>query len=52
MFVSLFFQHLANIIVTDRRDTKYSYFDLVRTPKMRRLALLTGFTWCVASFHM
>ncbi|KAI7805118.1 putative solute carrier family 22 member 7-like [Triplophysa rosa] len=38
-------EHLANIIVTDKRNRKYSYLDLVRTPKMRRLALLTGFTW-------
>nr|XP_055029179.1 solute carrier family 22 member 7 [Misgurnus anguillicaudatus] len=36
---------LANIIVTGRRNRKYSYLDLVRTPKMRRLALLTGITW-------
>ncbi|XP_052000953.1 solute carrier family 22 member 7 [Xyrauchen texanus] len=38
-------EDLANIIVTDRGNRKYSYLDLVRTPKMRRLALLTGITW-------
>uniref|UniRef100_A0A671MWW3 Solute carrier family 22 member 7-like n=1 Tax=Sinocyclocheilus anshuiensis TaxID=1608454 RepID=A0A671MWW3_9TELE len=27
------------------RNRKYSYLDLVRTPKMRKLALLTGITW-------
>ncbi|XP_051579557.1 solute carrier family 22 member 7-like [Myxocyprinus asiaticus] len=38
-------EDLAKIIVTDRGNRKYSYLDLVRTPKMRRLALLTGITW-------
>uniref|UniRef100_A0A671MWJ4 Solute carrier family 22 member 7-like n=1 Tax=Sinocyclocheilus anshuiensis TaxID=1608454 RepID=A0A671MWJ4_9TELE len=37
--------NLAKIIVTDRGNRKYSYLDLVRTPKMRKLALLTGITW-------
>uniref|UniRef100_A0A8C1V1Z2 Solute carrier family 22 member 7b, tandem duplicate 3 n=1 Tax=Cyprinus carpio TaxID=7962 RepID=A0A8C1V1Z2_CYPCA len=37
--------NLAKIIVTDRGNRKYSYLDLVRTPKMRRLTLLTGITW-------
>ncbi|KAL1257775.1 hypothetical protein QQF64_011019 [Cirrhinus molitorella] len=38
-------ENLAKIIVTDRGNRKYSYLDLVRTPKMRRLSLLTGITW-------
>uniref|UniRef100_A0A673KNR4 Solute carrier family 22 member 7-like n=1 Tax=Sinocyclocheilus rhinocerous TaxID=307959 RepID=A0A673KNR4_9TELE len=37
--------NLAKIIVIDRGNRKYSYLDLVRTPKMRKLALLTGITW-------
>ncbi|XP_021436478.1 solute carrier family 22 member 7-like isoform X2 [Oncorhynchus mykiss] len=36
---------LSSIIVTERKDRTYSYLDLVRTPKMRRLALLTGIVW-------
>jgi len=40
---------LAKIIVTGRGNRKYSYLDLIKTPKMRRLALLTGITWCVKS---
>uniref|UniRef100_A0A672JV50 Solute carrier family 22 member 6 n=1 Tax=Sinocyclocheilus grahami TaxID=75366 RepID=A0A672JV50_SINGR len=39
-----------SIIVTDGGKKNYSYLDLVRTPKMRRLALLTGTIWfCVAT---
>ncbi|XP_067106805.1 solute carrier family 22 member 7-like [Osmerus mordax] len=36
---------LSNIVVTQRKDRTYSYIDLVRTPKMRRLALCTGIVW-------
>ncbi|XP_077095516.1 solute carrier family 22 member 7-like isoform X1 [Siphateles boraxobius] len=36
---------LAKIIVTGRGNRKYSYLDLIKTSKMRRLALLTGITW-------
>uniref|UniRef100_A0A8C1V342 Solute carrier family 22 member 6 n=1 Tax=Cyprinus carpio TaxID=7962 RepID=A0A8C1V342_CYPCA len=43
--VSIKPENLAKIIVTDRGNRKYSYLDLVRTPKMRRLTLLTGITW-------
>ncbi|XP_072546658.1 solute carrier family 22 member 7-like [Salminus brasiliensis] len=44
-------EELSNIVsVTEDRKRKYSYLDLVRTPRMRRLALLTGITWfCVAT---
>uniref|UniRef100_A0A8C2BUZ2 Solute carrier family 22 member 7b, tandem duplicate 3 n=1 Tax=Cyprinus carpio TaxID=7962 RepID=A0A8C2BUZ2_CYPCA len=39
-----------SIIATDEEKKNYSYLDLVRTPKMRRLALLTGTIWfCVAT---
>ncbi|KAA0711072.1 Solute carrier family 22 member 7 [Triplophysa tibetana] len=39
---------LTSITVTENR--KHSYLDLVRTPKMRRLALFTGTIWfCVAA---
>ncbi|XP_017558040.1 solute carrier family 22 member 7-like [Pygocentrus nattereri] len=41
---------LSSIVGTDGENRKYSYLDLVRTPKMRRLALMTGLTWfCVAT---
>ncbi|XP_043118176.1 solute carrier family 22 member 7-like [Puntigrus tetrazona] len=37
---------LANVIIAeDSGDRKYSYLDLVRSSKMRKLALLTGATW-------
>ncbi|KAL7861458.1 hypothetical protein SRHO_G00128990 [Serrasalmus rhombeus] len=32
-------------IVSEKGNKNYSYLDLMRTPKMRRLAFLTGFTW-------
>ncbi|XP_067223007.1 solute carrier family 22 member 7 [Chanodichthys erythropterus] len=38
-------EELGKIIVTDRGNRKYSYLDLVKTPMMRRLAVLTGITW-------
>ncbi|XP_041921728.1 solute carrier family 22 member 7-like [Alosa sapidissima] len=37
-------ENLSNIVVTNR-NRNYSYLDLLRTPKMRKLALLTGLTW-------
>uniref|UniRef100_UPI0037E95692 solute carrier family 22 member 7-like n=1 Tax=Semicossyphus pulcher TaxID=241346 RepID=UPI0037E95692 len=41
---------LSTIVVTEKRDRAYSYLDLIRTPKMRRLALSTGALWfCVAT---
>ncbi|XP_054460868.1 solute carrier family 22 member 7-like [Anoplopoma fimbria] len=41
---------LSTIAVTEKRDRPYSYFDLIRTPNMRKLALSTGTVWfCVAT---
>ncbi|XP_044045138.1 solute carrier family 22 member 7-like [Siniperca chuatsi] len=41
---------LSTIVVTEKRDRAYSYLDLIRTPKMRKLALCTGILWfCVAA---
>ncbi|KAM4603357.1 solute carrier family 22 member 7-like [Polymixia lowei] len=41
---------LSSIVMTERRNRTYSYLDLVRTPKMRNLALRTGIVWfCVAA---
>ncbi|XP_029285895.1 solute carrier family 22 member 7-like [Cottoperca gobio] len=43
-------ESLATIVVTEKRDRPYSYLDLIRTPKMRKLALRTGIVWfCVAT---
>ncbi|KAL7861456.1 hypothetical protein SRHO_G00128970 [Serrasalmus rhombeus] len=42
-------QTLATVIVTEG-DRKYTYLDLMRTPMMRRLAVLTGFTWFGVAF--
>ncbi|XP_076142221.1 solute carrier family 22 member 7-like isoform X1 [Alosa pseudoharengus] len=38
-------ENLAFIVVKEKGSRKYSYLDLVRTPKMRKLAMLTGMTW-------
>ncbi|KAM9727360.1 solute carrier family 22 member 7-like [Menidia menidia] len=36
---------LSNMEVMENQDKNYSYLDLVRTPKMRRLTLLSGVVW-------
>ncbi|KAM8772701.1 solute carrier family 22 member 7-like isoform 1-T1 [Acanthopagrus schlegelii] len=36
---------LSKVIVVENENKKYSFLDLVRTPRMRRLALLTGIVW-------
>ncbi|KAM9315239.1 solute carrier family 22 member 7-like [Pholidichthys leucotaenia] len=36
---------LSKVIVVENENRKYSYLDLWKTPRMRRLALLTGITW-------
>uniref|UniRef100_A0A096M5Z3 Solute carrier family 22 member 6 n=1 Tax=Poecilia formosa TaxID=48698 RepID=A0A096M5Z3_POEFO len=36
---------LSKVILVEDENRKYSYMDLVKTPKMRRLALLTGIVW-------
>lgn len=41
---------LSKVIVAENENRKYSYLDLVRTPKMRRMSLLTGILWYVHSF--
>ncbi|XP_068613042.1 solute carrier family 22 member 7-like [Brachionichthys hirsutus] len=50
---------LSAIVVTEKRDRTYSLLDMMRTPKMRKLALCTGLLWfCVSasyfaiSFHI
>ncbi|XP_067355004.1 solute carrier family 22 member 7-like [Channa argus] len=41
---------LATIVVREKSNRTYSYLDLIRTPKMRKLALRTGLVWfCVAT---
>ncbi|XP_067440849.1 solute carrier family 22 member 7-like [Thunnus thynnus] len=41
---------LSTIVVTGKRDRAFSYLDLIRTPRMRKLALCTGIVWfCVAT---
>ncbi|XP_051579558.1 solute carrier family 22 member 7-like [Myxocyprinus asiaticus] len=50
-FKAIIPQTLANVIIAENKaDRKYSYLDLVRSPKMRKLALLTGLTWCGVAF--
>uniref|UniRef100_A0A3B3XN79 Uncharacterized protein n=1 Tax=Poecilia mexicana TaxID=48701 RepID=A0A3B3XN79_9TELE len=39
------FMILSKVILVEDENRKYSYMDLVKTPKMRRLALLTGIVW-------
>ncbi|XP_069023786.1 solute carrier family 22 member 7-like [Embiotoca jacksoni] len=36
---------LSKVIRVDNIKKKYSYVDLVKTPRLRRLALLTGIVW-------
>ncbi|XP_037530833.1 solute carrier family 22 member 7-like [Nematolebias whitei] len=36
---------LSTIVVTEKTDRTFSYVDLIRTPKMRKLALRTGILW-------
>uniref|UniRef100_A0A3Q3KQ10 Solute carrier family 22 member 6 n=1 Tax=Mastacembelus armatus TaxID=205130 RepID=A0A3Q3KQ10_9TELE len=36
---------LSNAEILERQDKNYTYLHLVKTPKMRRLALLTGIVW-------
>ncbi|KAL2083667.1 hypothetical protein ACEWY4_021440 [Coilia grayii] len=38
-------ENLALIVLTEKGSRKYTYLDLVRTPKIRQLAVLTGLTW-------
>ncbi|XP_055029174.2 solute carrier family 22 member 7 [Misgurnus anguillicaudatus] len=41
---------LSSMLTTDTEKRNHSYLDLIRTPKMRKLALLTGTIWfCVAT---
>ncbi|XP_030280198.1 solute carrier family 22 member 7-like isoform X2 [Sparus aurata] len=43
---------LSKVIIVENENRKYSYLDLMRTPRMRRLALLTGIVWfAVASTY-
>ncbi|XP_029006621.1 solute carrier family 22 member 7-like [Betta splendens] len=40
---------LSTVVVSEKTDRTYSYLDLIRTPKMRKLALNSGSLWfCVA----
>lgn len=36
---------LTKVILVEDENRKYSYVDLVRTPRLRRLALFTGIVW-------
>ncbi|KAM4750896.1 LOW QUALITY PROTEIN: solute carrier family 22 member 7-like [Anableps anableps] len=36
---------LATIVVSETKGRTYTYLDLIRTPKMRKLALQTGLLW-------
>nr|XP_057942234.1 solute carrier family 22 member 7-like [Doryrhamphus excisus] len=38
-------ENLSKVIIADNENKKYSVLDLVRTPRMRRLAVLTGTVW-------
>uniref|UniRef100_A0A3Q2Z9I3 Major facilitator superfamily (MFS) profile domain-containing protein n=1 Tax=Kryptolebias marmoratus TaxID=37003 RepID=A0A3Q2Z9I3_KRYMA len=39
------FMVLSKIIIVEDENRKYSFVDLIRTPNMRQLALLTGILW-------
>ncbi|XP_071754682.2 solute carrier family 22 member 7-like [Centroberyx gerrardi] len=36
---------LSNIEILENQKKNYSYLDLIKTPKMRKLSLLTGIVW-------
>uniref|UniRef100_A0A673B003 Zmp:0000001102 n=1 Tax=Sphaeramia orbicularis TaxID=375764 RepID=A0A673B003_9TELE len=38
-------QMLSNMKIKDNQEKNYSFIDLVKTPKMRQLTLLTGIIW-------
>ncbi|KAK5899299.1 hypothetical protein CesoFtcFv8_008794 [Champsocephalus esox] len=38
-------ESLSKVILVENENRKYSYVDLVRTPRMRRLAILTAIVW-------
>uniref|UniRef100_A0A8C9RBL3 Solute carrier family 22 member 6 n=1 Tax=Scleropages formosus TaxID=113540 RepID=A0A8C9RBL3_SCLFO len=38
-------EDLSGIVVSEKGQKMYTYLDLVRTPKMRRIAILTGIIW-------
>uniref|UniRef100_A0A8C4DWY2 Solute carrier family 22 member 6 n=1 Tax=Dicentrarchus labrax TaxID=13489 RepID=A0A8C4DWY2_DICLA len=42
-------ESLSTVILVDNEKRKYSYLDLVKTPRMRKLALLTGIVWFVVA---
>lgn len=45
-------EKLSTIVMTEKQDRTYSYLDLIRTPKMRKLALRTGLLWfCIATTY-
>lgn len=41
---------LSKVIFVEDENRTYSYLDLMRTPRMRRLAFLTGSVWCGVAF--
>ncbi|XP_073329784.1 solute carrier family 22 member 7-like [Pagrus major] len=41
---------LSKVILVENENKKYSFLDLGRTPRMRRLALLTGIVWFAVAF--
>ncbi|XP_057699007.1 solute carrier family 22 member 7-like isoform X2 [Corythoichthys intestinalis] len=45
LFQSVQPETLSSIVVTEKKGRVYSYLDLMRTPKMRRLSLRTGVLW-------
>ncbi|KAJ8384790.1 hypothetical protein AAFF_G00198760 [Aldrovandia affinis] len=38
-------QTLSNVVTVSKKNTSYTYLDLVRTPRMRKLTFLTGIVW-------
>lgn len=39
---------LSDIDILDKQDKSYTYLSLIKTPRMRRLTLLTGIVWSVS----
>ncbi|XP_077381422.1 solute carrier family 22 member 7-like [Festucalex cinctus] len=43
-------ENLSKVIVVENENRKYSMLDLVRTPRMRKTAMLTGIAWFGTGF--
>uniref|UniRef100_A0A8C9W181 Zmp:0000001102 n=1 Tax=Scleropages formosus TaxID=113540 RepID=A0A8C9W181_SCLFO len=41
----------SHIVMVEKQNKSYTYVDLVRTPKMRKLAILSGMVWLASTYY-